>query len=102
MAKRIATNRDFMDKSVEYIELHDNGALMWVAEDEGNIFIKDDDGEIRPVRWLRDNETMSCSFPVDIDFVAEFFTKIGRNLDISKLPTNTIHYPYACNTERAS
>jgi hypothetical protein len=94
MAKRIATNRDFMDKSVEYIELHDNGALMWVAEDEGNIFIKDDDSAIHTVRWLGDNETMSCSFPVDIDFVAEFFTKIGRSLDLSKLPTNTIHYPY--------
>jgi hypothetical protein len=90
MPKRIATNRDFLDKSIEYIELHENGALIWVAEDLGNIFMKD--GSI--VRWLPPNENVSCSFPVDIEFVSEFFKKIGRTFDVSKLPSNTIHYPY--------
>jgi len=90
MPKRIATNRKFYDKSVEYIELHENGALMWVAEDEGNVFYKD--GTIK--RWLPEDETVVCSFPVDIDFVREFFAKIGRTLDISKLPSNVIQYPY--------
>lgn len=90
MPKRIATNREFLDKSIEYIELHDNGALMWVAEDLGNIFFEDGS----TVRWLPRNGSVICSFPVDIEFVSEFFNKIGRTFDVSKLPSNTIHYPY--------
>lgn len=90
MPKRIATNRKFYDKSVEYIELHENGALMWVAEDEGNLFFSD--GSVK--RWLPEGEKVSCSFPVDVEFVESFFAEIGRTFDASKLPSNTILYPY--------
>lgn len=90
MTERIATNRKFYDKSVEYIELHDNGALMWVAEDEGNLFYSD--GSVK--RWLPRGVRLSCSIPVDVEFVEDFFTEIGRKFDASKLPSNVILYPY--------
>jgi hypothetical protein len=88
--KRIATNRDFRDKSVEYIELHENGALMWVAEDEGHLY--DDNGNYY-CSWSP--SPVGCSFPVDIEFVQDFFTKIGRKLDLTKLPSNAILHPYS-------
>ena len=95
MTKRIATNRNFDDKSIEYIELHDNGVFFWVAEDRANVFLKTKEGDIVDiVRWRPENEDVCCSFPVDIDFVKEFFTKIGRTFDESKLDVNVVRYPY--------
>lgn len=90
MPKRIATNRNFADSSVEYIELHDNGVFYWISEDLGNIFHADRSVQ----RWLPDDNVAGCSFPVDIDFVREFFEKTGRQFDASKLPADVISYPY--------
>lgn len=90
MAKRIATNRNFLDNSVEYIELQDNGVFFWVGEDLGNIFHSDDSVQ----QWLPENVAAGCSIPVDVDFVRDFFEKIGRQFDASKLPSNAVLYPY--------
>ncbi len=88
MSKRVATNRNFIDKSIEYIELHDNGVFFWVAEDLGNF-------KNMPGRWLPDDcDLIATSFPVDVEFVREFFAKIGRTFDVTKLPSNVVQYPY--------
>jgi hypothetical protein len=92
---RIATNKNFIDKSIEYIELHDNGVFFWVAEDLGNIFLRNiETGEVVVERWMPKDERAICSFPVDIDFVKDFFIRLEREFDVSKLPSNCVHYPY--------
>ena len=90
MPKRIATNRNFLDNSVEYIELNDNGVFYWVAEDYGNIFYSDKSVQ----RWMPRDFVGSSSFPVNIDFVKDFFEKIGRQFDLTKLPSNVVLNPY--------
>jgi hypothetical protein len=62
----------------------------------GNIFLRNiETGEVVVVEhWMPKDERAACSFPVDIDFVKDFFSKIGREFDVSKLASNCVHYPY--------
>jgi hypothetical protein len=73
--KRLATNRDFEDGSWEAIEIGDNGVFWWVASDKG---------------LGVDSAFMAC-----LEDVEEFFEKVGRKLDISRLPANYVIDPYA-------
>jgi hypothetical protein len=73
--KRLATNRDFEDGSWEAIEIGDNGVFWWVASDEGlGAF---------------------SAFMAALEDVEEFFERVGRKLDISRLPANYVIDPYA-------
>jgi hypothetical protein len=80
MKKRLCTNRDFIDNSVEYISIDDNGYFWWEGEENGGP---------ENTRW-----ESSFGFLVDLDFVKDFFIKCGRSLDISKLPPNYKLNPY--------
>ena len=75
---RLITNRDFPDgKSVEWIEINSFGFMTWKADDYS----------------MKDN-IVSCAFPVDLEFVEEFFQKMGRVLEKTKLPENVVFDPY--------
>jgi hypothetical protein len=72
--KRLATNRDFEDGSWEAIEIDHNGVFRWLACDKGlGAF---------------------SSFMATLEDVEEFFEKVGRKLDISRLPANYVVDPY--------
>jgi hypothetical protein len=73
--KRLATNRDFEDGSWEAIEIDDNGVFWWVASDKGL--------------------GAYSAFMATLEDVEEFFEKVGRKLDISRLPANYVVDPYA-------
>ncbi len=78
---RLATNRDYEDNSIEWIEIDHLGFFYWKGEDDLTL------------KHL--GLGMSFSFLVDLPFVEEFFAKLGRTLDKSKLPTNYVVNPYA-------
>ncbi len=77
---RIATCKSYSSDSQDWIEIDQNGVMFWKGED------------------LSDkNIETGFSFPVDIDFVSNFFKSIDRVLDEKKLPLNAILHPYAVN-----
>jgi hypothetical protein len=73
--RRLATNRDFEDGSWEAIEIGDNGVFWWVASDKGLLAYS--------------------AFMATLEDVEGFFEKVGRKLDISRLPANYVIDPYA-------
>jgi hypothetical protein len=85
--KRICTNRDFdIEGDVETISIDDHGTIWWHAtETQPHLNIEE-----KQIQLLEHG----CGFPVDIDFTEQFFANVGRTLDRSKLPSNTILYPY--------
>lgn len=86
--KRLITNRKFCDgKSVEWIEIAENGVFFWVAEDYSFFYFYPE---------LYDEDDAICSsFPVTLEFVEDMFEENGRKLDISLLPANYVANPYA-------
>lgn len=101
--KRLASYNQYPDgQSKEWIEIDEYGTMFWKAEDYSELFkflvqnkckTKED-----IQRVLKDSKNVClisrCSFPVDIDFVKEFFDKCGRQLDVSLLPENVCLHPY--------
>lgn len=86
--KRLITNRKFYDeKSVEWIEIAENGVFLWKSEDYSFCYFYPE---------LYDEDDAICSsFPVTLEFVEEMFKNNGRTLDVSKLPSNYVSNPYA-------
>lgn len=79
---RLCTNRAFEGRDYEAIEIDERGVMYWVAAE-----FDPEDGR----------ETAGAAFPCDIEFVAEFFERVGRQLDRSRLPANAVLQPWACN-----
>lgn len=91
--KRLITNRTYPDaKSYDCIEIDEHGTFFWTAIDEGEALNKNT-GEV----MLNVFDPVSCSFPVDLDFVSDFFKKMDRELDLSLLPSNYNANPYGVN-----
>lgn len=64
---------NYPDKNTrEWIEITPDGWMSWKCVDN----------------MLYENCEVGASFPVDLEFVKEFFERAGRKLDVSKLPAN--------------
>lgn len=101
--KRLASYNQYPDGlSKEWIEIDEYGTMFWKAEDYSELFkslvLNKCETKEDIERALNDGKNdcfvTSCSFPVDVDFVKEFFQKCGRQLDVSLLPENTCLNPY--------
>lgn len=77
--KRLCTIR-YDDKSYEAIEIDDLGFMFWTA-----------------VERMPDGTEVTACFPTGVEMVEDVFTRAGRVFEVSKLPTNAVLNPYACN-----
>lgn len=67
-----------VDKNAkEFIEVDLHGTIWWKSEEDIS------------------GSTVSAGFPVTVEFVADKFVEQGRDFDVAKLPSHTIHNPYA-------
>lgn len=89
-------SRTYIDHGMkEYLEIDKHGVIFWKGEDtmlpDGFKIIFPGYASAIGKVWPES----AFSFPVDIDWVRELFASTGRELDVSKLPSNYIAYPYS-------
>jgi hypothetical protein len=79
----------------EYLEIDKYGVIFWKGEDT---MLPDGFKTAYPEYSKALSQILpetAFSFPVDIDWVKDCFASTGRELDLSKLPSNYIAYPYS-------
>lgn len=83
---RVATNR-IDSKTVESIEQSSNGCLFWTTDEELTLVDQKTNQTIV--------QQLGASIPVDLQFVEEFFAKLGRSFDATLLRFKPIANPYS-------